>query len=276
MAQAFPNLTGQQIVDILFRSADELGAAGTDAIFGRGRLNIQRAFQPIGTHDASPGPQTAVTDVERRRRRSLAAAGDGGQTGAKFGTIILDGYSRAFALDLAKSLEAAEQRRPLEQALTGRSPHQWRHRRAGRAVADHRRAPSSAPFVDLTQLAIGPDDARQSRLVAGNAIARLDRKTRLAFGIAEGAKSLERDLSGAAAGASWSRATPAATPASPPSADRASRCGASSGARVGLTLSAENGEVVPRPPRRPARHALSPRDCVVRQAPRQPPGCRSA
>ena len=52
MAQAFPNLSGQQIIDILFRSADELGAAGTDATFGRGRLNIQRAFQPIGDHDA--------------------------------------------------------------------------------------------------------------------------------------------------------------------------------------------------------------------------------
>ena len=29
MAQAFPNLTGGQIIDILFRSADDLGAAGT-------------------------------------------------------------------------------------------------------------------------------------------------------------------------------------------------------------------------------------------------------
>ena len=29
MAQAFPNLTGKQIVSILFQSADDLGAAGS-------------------------------------------------------------------------------------------------------------------------------------------------------------------------------------------------------------------------------------------------------
>ena len=49
MAQAFPNLTGKQIVSILFQTADDLGAPGVDSIYGNGRLDIQRAFQPIGT-----------------------------------------------------------------------------------------------------------------------------------------------------------------------------------------------------------------------------------
>src|SRR6185503_19300873 len=48
MAQSFPNLTGKQIVDILFKSADDLGAPGVDTVFGHGRLNIATAFQPIG------------------------------------------------------------------------------------------------------------------------------------------------------------------------------------------------------------------------------------
>ena len=39
MAQAFPNLTGAQIVDILFKSADDLGIAGVDGVYGHGRLN---------------------------------------------------------------------------------------------------------------------------------------------------------------------------------------------------------------------------------------------
>ena len=66
-------------------------------------------------------------------------------------------------------------------------------------VADRQRC---RPFVDLARLGIGPEDARQSRLVAGNR--RLPgsmRRPALAFGIAEGAKSLERELSGAEAGA---------------------------------------------------------------------------
>jgi hypothetical protein len=49
----------------------------------------------------------------------------------------------------------------------------------------------------LERLGIGPDDARQSRLIAGSAVARLDNKTAIAFGFAEGAKAMERRLSGA-------------------------------------------------------------------------------
>ena len=60
LAQAFPNLTGSQITNILFQSADDLGAAGTDSIYGRGRLNIARAFQPIGSTSLA-GSQTAVS-----------------------------------------------------------------------------------------------------------------------------------------------------------------------------------------------------------------------
>ena len=38
-----------QTRDILLDTADDLGAPGTDAIFGRGRLNVHRALSPIGT-----------------------------------------------------------------------------------------------------------------------------------------------------------------------------------------------------------------------------------
>lgn len=51
------------------------------------------------------------------------------------------------------------------------------------------------------ELGIGPDDARRSRLVAGSAIARLDSKTKAAFGFSQGAKALERQLTGAESGA---------------------------------------------------------------------------
>jgi len=43
LAGAFPALTGSQIVDILYASADDAGAAGTDPVFGHGILNIGRA-----------------------------------------------------------------------------------------------------------------------------------------------------------------------------------------------------------------------------------------
>ena len=240
MAQAFPNLSGQQIIDILFRSADELGSAGTDTTFGRGRLNIQRAFQPIGTTTLA-GSQVAVTSVSLAGLLP-AAAGNGGLSAGKFGTIILDGYSRAFALDLVKSLEAAKQRRPLEQALMGRS--RTNGVTAGPVALSLTIAErEQSAFVDLAQLSIGPDDARQSRLVAGHAIARLDRRTRLAFAIAEGAKSLERTLAGAAAGAFLVARDTNGEPGFAAKRGSSVALRRELGASSGLTLSAENGEV---------------------------------
>jgi hypothetical protein len=53
----------------------------------------------------------------------------------------------------------------------------------------------------LERLGVGPDDARRARLIAGSAVARLDNKTAVAFGFAEGAKAMERRLNGAEAGA---------------------------------------------------------------------------
>ena len=59
---------------------------------------------------------------------------------------------------------------------------------------------------------IGPDDMRQSRLIAGAAVAHLDPETALAFGFAEGAKEMERRLTGANAGSFLIAADIADTP----------------------------------------------------------------
>jgi hypothetical protein len=58
-----------------------------------------------------------------------------------------------------------------------------------------------AQGFELQRLGIGPEDARRSRLIAGQAIARLDRKTAVALGFGEGAKALERRLTKAQSGA---------------------------------------------------------------------------
>lgn len=197
LAQAFPNLTATQIIDLLFRSADDLGAAGTDSTFGRGRLNITKAFSPIGPTSIA-GSQTPVSTS--LNGDMPAAAGDAAST-ASAGVIILDGYSRAFAMRLGATLRTAEQRQPLRQALQGNA------RIAGAnagplsvamTVSERRDLPRG---YALERLGIGPEDARRSRLIAGSAVARIDRKTAIAFGFSEGAKAMERRLSGAESGA---------------------------------------------------------------------------
>jgi hypothetical protein len=57
-----------------------------------------------------------------------------------------------------------------------------------------------AGAYSLKSMGIGPEDLRKSRLIAGSAVARLDNKTAVAFGFAEGAKAMERRLTGARAG----------------------------------------------------------------------------
>lgn len=61
--------------------------------------------------------------------------------------------------------------------------------------------PGSNGIFDLMSLAVGPEDARRSRLVAGSAVARLDAKTKASFGFGHGAKHLERQLTNAEGGA---------------------------------------------------------------------------
>jgi hypothetical protein len=190
LAQAFPNLTGAQIVDILLRSADDLGEAGTDSIYGRGRLNIASAFQPIGQTNLA-GSTTAVSTYSNG---SLPAVAGDALKREPLGAVILDGYNRAYVLNLAATLHQAEQSTPLAHAMQGDV-------RVAQAAA----GPISVAMTltrrhdlvqgfGLEQIGIGPDDARKARLVAGSAIARLDHKTAMAFGFSEGAREMTRRL----------------------------------------------------------------------------------
>jgi hypothetical protein len=236
LASAFPNLTGAQIVEILFRSADDLGDAGTDAVFGRGRLNIGNAMKPIGTMTLA-GSSMAVGGSSSD---APGAAGDAVGTNA-VGAIILDGYSRAFAVDLARTVRIAPRNEPLRRALDGSVKVGGAD--AGRfsiamTVAERRNA--TGTLVDRTD--IGPEDLRKARLVAGSAIARLDDRTAVALGFAEGAKAMERRLSGADAGAFLIARDVSGNPGFD------ARRGTSVALRrnlgpVGLTLSGETGEV---------------------------------
>ncbi|HEX6073029.1 MAG TPA: S8 family peptidase [Sphingomicrobium sp.] len=192
LAQAFPNLTGAQIAQILFTSADDLGAPGVDSIYGRGRLNIATAMQPIGATSLASS-QTAVSTSDNG---DLPAAAGDATHGRALGAIILDGYSRAYVLNLAATLRHANQDHPLSRAIqTGFRSGSAAAGPVSVAMTVRERHDLPGGFA-LERLGIGPDDARRSRLIAGSAIARLDDKTAIAFGFAEGAKAMERRLSG--------------------------------------------------------------------------------
>ena len=107
LLQAFPNLTAQQVVQLLLTTATDLGATGPDVINGMGFLNIAAAFAPQGTVTVTLSPQTtgtgsAQTTAVTASLLSLGPAfGDALGVGtAGLSAVGLDSYSRAYMIDL--------------------------------------------------------------------------------------------------------------------------------------------------------------------------------
>jgi hypothetical protein len=193
MAQAFPNLTGKQIVQILFDSADDLGAPGVDSVYGHGALDIQRAFQPQGTMSMADS-QVPVTG----NTGDLPPATGDATSGQSMGAIILDGYNRAYVLNLAQTLRRAAIDHPLSRSLQGDVRIVSGSAGPLNIAMTVRERHDMAQGFSLERMTVGPEDQRKSRLIAGSAVARLDNETAVAFGFADGAKAMERRLTGAA------------------------------------------------------------------------------
>lgn len=115
LAQAFPNLTAQQIVSLLLSTARDAGAEGTDPIYGRGILDIARAFSPQGSTSIA-GTNVAIS-LESLAGTTSGAMGDA-VSSAALGSIMLDGYGRAYGIELGQGLRMAHRRQPLIEALS--------------------------------------------------------------------------------------------------------------------------------------------------------------
>ncbi|MGQ0532420.1 MAG: S8 family peptidase [Caulobacteraceae bacterium] len=105
---AFPGLSPAQVVDLLFTTADDTGPAGTDSVNGRGRLNIGRAFQPVGPLAVPLMAGQRSMQFDAPIGVSGAAFGDG-MTGnsAAWSVAAFDRYQRTFAVDLSNNWIAA-------------------------------------------------------------------------------------------------------------------------------------------------------------------------
>ncbi|GGD45171.1 hypothetical protein GCM10011411_00990 [Aurantiacibacter arachoides] len=189
LAQAFPNLSGRQIADILLRSAFDAGAAGPDAVYGRGILDIARAFQPLGA-TAIAGQSTTMALGDGSGVAS-PAMGDA-FTRIRLPTIVTDEYDRAFSTDLAGTLASAE----LEPRLHGALGQQVRSvsaagERASVAFSIDARG-RQAPRVEALRLS--EDDAEQARVLAAQMALQLAPNTQLALAYRQGADGMMAQL----------------------------------------------------------------------------------
>ena len=184
LAQAFPNLTGAQIVDLLLRTATDLGATGTDSIYGRGELNIAKAFAPQGSTSLA---NSAVAVSLSSNGTLSTPMGDAGVQGGQ-SVPIRDAYGRDYTVDLAPTLARAPRTLSLTNALTS-STRQLQAMGASTAFA--------LSIADATpeRLLLDRSQLRSARALAGTILSRVDRSTALGFGFASGSDALDRGLS---------------------------------------------------------------------------------
>jgi hypothetical protein len=105
LKQQWPSLTADQIANILFVTATDLGAPGIDPVYGRGLLNVEKALRPIGalTTTTLNGKTINVlsgsTQVSSATTRlwSMAASG-------QLHVVGLDGYQRDYQVDLGNTV----------------------------------------------------------------------------------------------------------------------------------------------------------------------------
>jgi hypothetical protein len=105
LKQQWPSLTADQIANILFVTATDLGAPGIDPVYGRGLLNIEKAMRPIGALTTTTLNGKAInvlsgsTQVSSATTRlwSMAASG-------QLHVIGLDGYQRDYQVDLGTTV----------------------------------------------------------------------------------------------------------------------------------------------------------------------------
>ncbi len=195
LAQAFPNLTGQQIVRLLLDSARDVGAAGTDSTYGTGVLDIAAAMAPSGTMTLAGG--TTAVRVGMDTGTGSPVMGDAlARTGPVQG-VALDSYARAFSLDLSGGLRGAAVQPRLRAALV-----------QGTQVAGAAAGGVSLAFtigegradqrnVWTRQLQLSGEQAEGARLLAARVAARIAPGTEMAFAVRESAGGLTAQFQGA-------------------------------------------------------------------------------
>lgn len=194
LAQAFPNLTGQQIVSLLYSSATDAGDAGVDAVYGRGLLSLTKAFQPQGSTSLAG----SAVPVSLTNNATLGSAmGDAAQTGSSAGqAIFLDGYDRAYTLNLSSTLGQAAISRPLTGALASDIRRSSLARGPIAVSVGVERGMANRMVPHIESLNVGPWQARQAKLLSAHIVARIDQTTKAAFSLSEGASALASMIDG--------------------------------------------------------------------------------
>lgn len=169
LAEAFPHLHGREIVEILFKSAYDLGDPGVDEIYGHGLMDLKAAFDPVGTVQIA-GSNLALGSFDR----GILSPAMGDAVIDPGPIAVLDDYRRVYHARPGAIRTAVS---PVDSAATGRDGAQIRRNsfRGKHATFDVALAPDPEPRSE----AFGRDPIRSVRSFAGSLD--IGAKTRVAF-----------------------------------------------------------------------------------------------
>jgi len=104
LMQAFPNLTAAEVAEILFETARDLGAAGTDEVYGLGMIDLAAAFEPSGELAAMTRAGAPVM-LDNTMIEASTAFGDAfDKMPALLQVVALDSYRRAYRQNLSGAI----------------------------------------------------------------------------------------------------------------------------------------------------------------------------
>lgn len=110
LKEKWPRLSSNQQAQILFSTADDMGANGVDEIYGHGKLNVSRAFSPVGDLKATTGVSN-VAGLDKIIPLSNVTTSITGNAliYAKLSSyeslkdvVAFDGFNRDYNLDMTK------------------------------------------------------------------------------------------------------------------------------------------------------------------------------
>ena len=196
LAQAFPNLTGAQIVRILLDTARDAGAAGTDTTYGRGILDIARAVSPQGTTGLAGSSVALALGDDTGTGSSAMGDAPGAQS---LSSVVLDSYRRAYAYDVGSRLRGAAIAPRLEAAVqTGGRRVALGNDQVSMAftIASGTIAPGTSGDAAANPLRLSGRDAEQARVLAGQVALKLAPDTQLALAFSQDADGIAAHLQG--------------------------------------------------------------------------------
>lgn len=177
LLDAFPTMTADEAIARLLGTAQDAGASGPDALFGRGILDLARAFAPAGTTSLAG---TSIAISSQSNGTLSGAMGDASATGLTR-AVAIDALGRAYRIGLQSTLGFAAPRAVLLPQLDGASRPITLD--AGRLTASLSLAAPSLPRVDR----FGQLMRLSARPLSGSIIARLSQHWRLRFSLRESA-----------------------------------------------------------------------------------------